>query len=206
MRRSMMVAFGLVGIAAATLLWIGFDDDLALRTRELRTQRHSERAGSVTEDIVELRSGDRSVGHVTVELFRGPSKPGLVRVHLRTPPDLAGRSLRFTLRTPDLPPPRVALRTPGGWPWPPISYHTTRDGGGVRVEVADLGFQGRGSTTLELAVLDPPPEDWQVDLDVVLQRADPPTLQRYHGAAQLTLRNGDPPRSAQSGERITEDR
>jgi len=43
----------------------------------------------------------------------------------------------------------LALETPEGLPWPSMNFHKTSDGRGVVLEVADLGFQGEGTVTLD---------------------------------------------------------
>lgn len=46
------------------------------------------------------------------------------------------------------------LQTPGGRPWPEMTFERDKDGRGVHVNVPDLGFQGTGTVSLDF-ILEP---------------------------------------------------
>lgn len=172
----------LVSAIVVGLVWVAVDDDLVIRTSDLEVSEADTGTDPLEYTLQFTRDGG-VFGHLDLEL-RGDT----LRVNLRHPPDLTARSVELVLLRSGAgaPPPEVALRAPGGVPWPPIEFGKTADGLGTRVAVDDLGIQGRGSTTIELQLLEQP-RDWRLTARVALQPADRPILERYVAAAEAQV-------------------
>lgn len=97
-----------------------------------------------------------------------------LRVHLWKEADLDADSLRYEFRTPGLTlpdhPPTFYLERLRGSPWEPVQFSRDEDGDTTVFEVSELGFQGRGSVTVDLLVEhhNDKPFDLRLDADVVL--------------------------------------
>lgn len=97
-----------------------------------------------------------------------------LRVHLWKEEDLDADSLRYEFRTPGLTvrdhAPAFYLERLGGSPWEPVQFSRDEDGDATVLDISELGFQGRGSVTVDLLVehRNDEPFDLRLDADVTL--------------------------------------
>jgi len=84
----------------------------------------------------------------------------------------------------------VALDVPEGYPWPNIEFHRTIDSKGILFYVADLGFQGTGTVTLEFFVemqTNRQRLDFSVYFQITMQKEAPLTFSREAAEAQADI-------------------
>jgi len=82
----------------------------------------------------------------------------------------------------------VALNVPEGYPWPNLEFHRTSDSKSVLLYVADLGFQGTGTVTLEFFVemqSNRQRMDLNVYFQITMQKEAPLTFSRDVAEAQV---------------------
>lgn len=105
--------------------------------------------------------------------------PYPIRLHVWHAEGTHLESLRYVLRPRGTRSPvEVYLRRPGGYPWEPITFRRGEDDPNATViDVPDLGFQGRGSVTLDLLIESP--EDEPFGLEVAVEATlDPGAIAR----------------------------
>jgi hypothetical protein len=89
----------------------------------------------------------------------------------------------------------VRLSVPGGSPWEPVvRFYRAQQGEGVVLDIPDLGFQGRGTVTLEFLVGDwglPPPEQFTVDVAFTMYEGRLVKLTKLDGQTTITVQRPD---------------
>jgi hypothetical protein len=179
---ALLVTVALLGLAATNFRPL---------TSELSTV---DRVGApATQPAVDFMDGDNMMATATVEsLTELEDGVWLVRANIAHGPGTQLRSARLAFDLGE-PFPRFAMEPPGGYPWEPIEFHRGPDGSQAIIDFPDLGFQGRGSLTLEF-LLGPtadPPETIEVELTITIERDFALALTRHSGQAQLTVAVSD---------------
>jgi hypothetical protein len=182
----LLVAVVLVLLVAVVLLALAATNFRPL-TNELSVV-HREGVWA-TQPAVDFMDNDEMLATATVEsLAELEEGVYFVRANVAHGPGTQLRSARLAFDLGE-PLPRFAMEPPSGYPWEPIKFHRGPDGSLAIVDIPDLGFQGRGSLTLEflLGPVDDPPQTFDVELMIVIERDFPHALTRHSGQAQLTV-------------------
>ncbi|MFB6130078.1 MAG: hypothetical protein ABEJ28_04555 [Salinigranum sp.] len=136
----------------ATLAGSGLAVPLAGCSSPLRTDlRHDVVDDGPGETVVRFLEGDSRVATMDYQVGRVVDRQ--VRFRASLSHDLkAVRSFRLRFRPavgPNGVPPRVYLRRPGGYPFPPYRFESQREFGWTLFEVPDLGPQAEATFTVE---------------------------------------------------------
>jgi hypothetical protein len=147
--RIMMISIGIV-IVMLGLLLLARNSYLILFTNSLEVSSFVNHEGDYSADILD---NNNRVANIFVRfptlVYNGLTEiPATVSIWHQESTKL--KSLELTFSSQEFL--SVALNVPGGFPWPNLEFHHTSDSKGVLFHVADLGFQGTGTVTLDFFI------------------------------------------------------
>ena len=154
-----------------------------------------------------LAHGDTTIGDVannyTVEFYKDEHEPEVAIAHVRVGQAINNQhsilveiwhesntivySLCLEFNTDQLLPDMSLRGAESIVVWTPLEYHQTDDGKGIRLDVSDLGFQGKGIINLAFYLGPRPPPPDQLNLDVFFSIHKDGTLKLTRQEARLTI-------------------
>jgi hypothetical protein len=141
-----MISIGIV-IVMIGLLLLAWNSYLILFTHSLEVSPFVNHEGDYSADVLDKNN---RVANIFVRfpslVYDGLTEiPVTVSIWHQESTEL--KSLELTFSSQEFL--SVALNVPGGFPWPNLEFHRTSNSKGVLFHVADLGFQGTGTVTLD---------------------------------------------------------
>lgn len=185
--RRILILIGVIMIFSG-LFSLAWNSYLIVFTNSLQVTEFSIREGDYSADVLDngMRVADFFVRFPNLVYGGLTEIPARVSIWHEQGTKL--KSLKLVFSSDDFL--SVALHVPEGYPWPNIEFHRTSDSKGVLFYVADLGFQGTGTVTLEFFVemqTNRQRLDFNVYFQVTMQKEAPLTFIREVAEAQADI-------------------
>lgn len=174
-RKIFALIFAMLIIVAFLVVFL-YNTPLFIFSEQLSVENFRKVSDGFTADVEDL-DGKRIANIYIIIPSRIPSV-GVVKVSIWHDELTKLDSLTLIFSSNDLL--VLALETPKGLPWPSMDFHRTSDGKGSILNIADLGFQGEGTITVDF-LLQIYADEANVSLDIQfsLHKKAPFTFTKY---------------------------